>query len=103
MDIQHPNPSESGRCQACGRFFQREANLTKHLRDNCTAAHRRSRQLWKNGTSNIKKLSALLMDSRKRLRNEVLPIDDDTGWVVQPISSMHINHGIELVSAWFNV
>ena len=103
MDIQHPNPSESGRCQACGRFFQREANLTKHLRDNCTAAHRHSRQLWKNGTSNIKKLSALLMDSRKRLRNEVLPIDDDTGWVVQPISSMHINHGIELVSAWFNV
>ena len=103
MDIQHPNPSESGRCQACGRFFQREANLTKHLRDNCAAAHRRSRQLWKNGTSNIKKLSASLMDSRKRLRNEVLPIDDDTGWVVQPISSMHINHGIELVSAWFNV
>ena len=43
------------------------------------------------------------MDSQKRLRNEVPPIDDNTGWAVQPVSSMNINHGIELVSAWLNV
>ena len=67
--------SESGRCEACGQFFIREASLTKH-RNNCSAAQERSRQLWKNGPSNIKKLNASWTDSRKRHREEVQPYRD---------------------------
>jgi hypothetical protein len=67
--------SESGRCEACGQFFVREASLTKH-HSNCSVAHKRSRQLWKNGPSNIKKLNALGTDSRKRQLEEVHPHED---------------------------
>lgn len=98
MDVQSPNTSESGRCQACGRFFQREATLTKHLRDNCTATRQHSRQLWKNGAFNIKKLNASLTDSRKRLRTEVQPSNNNTEQVAQPVSSINIDHSFELVS-----
>jgi hypothetical protein len=96
MDV--PNTSESGRCRACGRLFIREASLTKHLRNNCTAAHQHSKQLWKNGAFNIKKLNASLSDSRKRLHEEVQPHNNDRERVVQPVSSMNINHSFELVS-----
>jgi hypothetical protein len=98
MDVGRPSASESGRCQACGRFFVREASLTKHLRSNCTATHQRSRQLWKNGAFNIKKLNTSLSDSRKHLREEVQPHNNERGQVVQPVGSMNINHGFEIVS-----
>jgi hypothetical protein len=65
----HGTP-ETGRCDACGRFFILEASLTKHI-CNCSAAHERSRRLWKHGATNIKKLNASLTDSRKRVREEV--------------------------------
>src|ERR1700761_2423671 len=75
MDVRSPSTFESGKCQACGQFFVREASLTKHLHNNCTAAHQRSKQLWKNAASNIKKLNAPRTASQKRIRDEVRPHD----------------------------
>jgi hypothetical protein len=71
MDVRSGSTPESGRCEACNRFFFGEASLTKHLRNHCPAAYERSRRLWKNGASNIKKLNTSLTHSRKRVRDEV--------------------------------
>ncbi|KAH9050787.1 hypothetical protein EDB87DRAFT_1827350 [Lactarius vividus] len=70
MNVQLQRAPESGRCEACGRFFICEASLTKHLCNNCTIAHNRSRDLWKNGPTNIKRLNASLMYSRKQVHKE---------------------------------
>ena len=72
MDVRSSNAPESGQCEACSRFFILEASLTKHRR-HCSAAHERSRRLWKNGASNIKKLNASLTRtvSLKREHEEV--------------------------------
>ena len=85
---------ESGRCQACGRFFILEASLTKHIRNHCSAAQERSRRLWKNGASNIKKLNASLAgaDSRKRVYDEL-----QEGYHVHDKQPANIDHGIVLV------
>jgi hypothetical protein len=92
---------KSSRCDACGQFFIREASLTKHLRNNCSVAHKRSRELWKNGPSNIKKLNTLLTGSRKRVHEEVRPHDSYRVQVKQPASpSVDVqgsSHGFELV------
>ena len=44
---------DSSQCTACGQTFIREGSLTKHLRDYCSAAHRRSQEQWKNGVPNL--------------------------------------------------
>ena len=81
---------DSGRCEACGRFFIREASLTKHIRNNCPAAQERSRRLWKNGASNIKKLNASLTGSRKRVRDEV-----HEEYHVQDEQPVHIHQSVD--------
>ena len=65
-----PEGPESGKCDACGQFFRREASLTKH-RNSCPAARKLSKKLWKNGASNVKKLNMSKMASRKRVHEEV--------------------------------
>jgi len=47
---------ETGLCSGCNRFFASEGSLTKHLRNQCTIASRRSREQWKRGILNVAKL-----------------------------------------------
>lgn len=106
MDVRHHSVPESGRCEACGQFFIREASLTKHLRNNCTAAHNRSRELWKNGPSNIKKLKASLTGNpRKRVHDQVRLHDNFRAQVEQTIPPFvdiqDSNHNTELVCTQF--
>ena len=83
---------ESGRCDACGQFFIREASLTKH-RNSCPEARKLSKKLWKNGASNVKKLNLSQMASRKRVHEEVQAVQlhedyDDLEHVEQPTSEL---------------
>lgn len=55
LQISYTN-AETGRCNACGRIFTRQGNLTKHQRDHCTAARRHSKEHWKHASVNLKKL-----------------------------------------------
>jgi hypothetical protein len=88
------SPRNSHRCEACHKFFILEASLTKHCK-HCSAVRKCSQKLWKNGASNIKKLSLSLKDSRKRLpvREEVH--EDSRVHLVSP--SVNNIRGLELV------
>jgi hypothetical protein len=48
--------SEPGRCNACGRVFTREGNLTKHMRDHCNSVRRRAKKQWRHAAVNLTKL-----------------------------------------------
>ena len=87
---------ETGRCEACSRIFLKEASLTKHICYHCPAAQERSKRLWKNGASNIKKLNASLTGSRKRVHDEVTE-----DYSVQNEQPVNVNQGIELVCNLF--
>ncbi|KAH8981633.1 hypothetical protein EDB92DRAFT_176878 [Lactarius akahatsu] len=62
--------TETGRCYACGRFFARENNLTRHLRNNCEAALRRSQAQWKRGVHNLAKLDRPSRGNQSRIQGE---------------------------------
>ena len=79
-----------------GCWFDRQASLTKHIRYHCPAAQERSKCLWKNGVSNIKKLNTSLTGSRKRVHDEVTE-----DYSVQNEQPLNVNQGIELVCNLF--
>ena len=65
----------NSQCTACGQTFIREGSLTKHLRDHCSAAHRHSREQWKNGVPNLIKLSRA-RHLPSHLRSKIQPLGD---------------------------
>lgn len=67
---------ESGRCNVCGQVFIREGSLTKHLRDHCSAARRRSQEHWKNSIPNVMKLGRRQNKLRRQQQDK---IPDDSG------------------------
>ena len=87
---------KTGRCEACSCIFLKEASLTKHIHYHCPVAQERSKRLWKNRVSNIKKLNASLTGSWKRVRDEVTE-----DYSVQNEQPVNVDQGIELVCNLF--
>jgi len=87
MDVCSTSVPESGQCQACHRIFLTEGTLTKHLRKHCNAANANSKRLWKNGTTNMKRLNSPHTNPRKRVHEEAH--NDDRVQGKQPLVNIH--------------
>jgi hypothetical protein len=48
---------ETSQCSACGQFFTKEGNLTRHLHNKCSATLRHSQEQWKCGVLNVAKIN----------------------------------------------
>jgi uncharacterized Zn-finger protein len=87
---------DSSQCTACGKTFIREGSLTKHLRDHCSAAHRRSQEQWKNGVPNMIKFSRP-RHLRTHLRSKIDPPGESLA-ECEPAGLTHSNTVTVLIS-----